>query len=1025
MTRGRLRPCRPSGAALGHLAVVATAMALATGTSATWLYVIAVALLAALVVGILLAVLGAARSTVDAVEAPGIAIVGEPVAFVVRARSPRAVAVELRDEVAVAGWWQPGGRHEGDVTGVLHRRGVIEGLEVRMRCAAPFGSWAWERRGRVTLSPAMLVGPAPTPAPVPAPAPTDAVGDDDHVLSVQRAEAGSLRGVRTWSDGDPIGWVHWPSSLRTGELLVREWDPPVRPEAEVRVPRLGDPEAAEAAARRAAGAVDAALAQGMAVRLVVPTATGTERRRVGDRYTAAAAIASAALPPPPPVPRADSAPLLVESRLRPRLAVLAALALGSGAALGSLSWPAGPTLLTAVGLPAAAYIGWRTRAHRSSVAVLLTSAAVLLVLLRFASAVGSTAAGGLGTVRDPLAELLLAIVVVHLADARERRNLRFAVASSTVLVLYAGALRVDPGFGRWVAAWMVAAGVAMAALHRSELQDLGGLRRREGTRPARAGVVARGTLVGVAGTLATLAVLAVIPVPEGPIRLLTPSRLPVHSAIASPGGLAAPGSPDASTVPVDPADPEAAGGTFGYTAFEPSFDTAARGRPDDRVVMRVRAPVADFWRAQTFERWDGRTWFAAPETGTFVPGPAAALTGIEGRPRVNVQADELVQTYFLERDMPNLVFAAYVPTQLYLDAGVWVRPDGAVRADTILTSGTVYTVVSKRIAVTERDLQVQGGPTRGVFQSLWNDSQLDRYRQLPDVTTSRVRDLAHAITDRYPNAYDKVRALESWLAANTEYDLDAPVPPTGTDAVDHFLFVSRRGFCEQIATALVVMLRAVGVPARVAAGYAPGRRDPLAGVWVVRGSDAHAWAEVRFPLSGWQPFDPTASVPLAGEALGRGTLGGPIAAAVGGASVAALQRLVLVLPVAGAAWLVLLAVRRRRRTRETPAWRAQAAFLRLARRAGVEVGPADANATVARRLADVVPHAGREAAAAAAAVDAAAFGRAPVAFAQEAVDRLAAAVGRHPRHGPSPERGPGEEVGPHEPEVSTAGPTSR
>ena len=108
-------------------------------------------------------------------------------------------------------------------------------------------------------------------------------------------------------------------------------------------------------------------------------------------------------------------------------------------------------------------------------------------------------------------------------------------------------------------------------------------------------------------------------------------------------------------------------------------------------------------------------------------------------------------------------------------------------------------------------------------------------------------------------------AVQTWLQANTRYNLDAPAPPPGADAVDNFLFVSRKGFCEQIGSSLVVMLRSLGVPARLAVGYAPGERNPFTGLYEVRASDAHAWAEVWFPGVGWQSFDPTAEVPLAGE----------------------------------------------------------------------------------------------------------------------------------------------------------------
>ncbi|MEQ1699699.1 MAG: transglutaminase-like domain-containing protein, partial [Ilumatobacteraceae bacterium] len=100
-------------------------------------------------------------------------------------------------------------------------------------------------------------------------------------------------------------------------------------------------------------------------------------------------------------------------------------------------------------------------------------------------------------------------------------------------------------------------------------------------------------------------------------------------------------------------------------------------------------------------------------------------------------------------------------------------------------------------------------------------------------------------------------------------------PPSDADAVDHFLFESQQGFCEQIATATAMLLRSLGVPARIATGYVPSERDAVAGVWISRARDAHAWVEVRFPTFGWVAFDPTSSVPLAGDAE-LGTIGGAL-----------------------------------------------------------------------------------------------------------------------------------------------------
>ena len=119
------------------------------------------------------------------------------------------------------------------------------------------------------------------------------------------------------------------------------------------------------------------------------------------------------------------------------------------------------------------------------------------------------------------------------------------------------------------------------------------------------------------------------------------------------------------------------------------------------------------------------------------------------------------------------------------------------------------------------------------------------------------------------------------MSDNVEYDLDAPLPDAGEDAVHDFLFDSQLGFCEQIASSLTVMLRTQGVPARLATGYVAGTRDQISGVFEVRASDAHAWVEVWFPGTGWQAFDPTAAVPLSADAEIE-SVGADLAAGLGG-----------------------------------------------------------------------------------------------------------------------------------------------
>ena len=104
------------------------------------------------------------------------------------------------------------------------------------------------------------------------------------------------------------------------------------------------------------------------------------------------------------------------------------------------------------------------------------------------------------------------------------------------------------------------------------------------------------------------------------------------------------------------------------------------------------------------------------------------------------------------------------------------------------------------------------------------------------------------------------------------------------DAVDHFLFETRRGFCEQIASSMAVMLRLDRDPARLVTGYGPGERNAFTGYFEVKQSDAHAWVEVYYAGPGWVAYDPTFGVPVADPGVGSRFMAGPVFAAIGRSS---------------------------------------------------------------------------------------------------------------------------------------------
>jgi hypothetical protein len=121
-----------------------------------------------------------------------------------------------------------------------------------------------------------------------------------------------------------------------------------------------------------------------------------------------------------------------------------------------------------------------------------------------------------------------------------------------------------------------------------------------------------------------------------------------------------------------------------------------------------------------------------------------------------------------------------------------------------------------------------------------------------------VRQLAEKVTEGAKTPYDKAVAIKDFLRG-FKYSLTVKPPPNGIDGVDWFLFQEKQGFCTNYASAMVIMLRSVGVPARLAIGYLPGEFDEASGTFIVRAKDYHAWSEVYFPKYGWIAFEPTAS----------------------------------------------------------------------------------------------------------------------------------------------------------------------
>ncbi len=136
----------------------------------------------------------------------------------------------------------------------------------------------------------------------------------------------------------------------------------------------------------------------------------------------------------------------------------------------------------------------------------------------------------------------------------------------------------------------------------------------------------------------------------------------------------------------------------------------------------------------------------------------------------------------------------------------------------------------------------------------------DRYMSLPPTLPESVLSLAVELTATEATPYDRAVAIEQYLRA-IPYSLDVSTGPAGADIVEYFLFRLQKGYCDYYASAMVVLARAAGIPARYVVGFIGEYYDESEGVYIITADQAHAWVEVYFPDYGWVLFEPTGGRP--------------------------------------------------------------------------------------------------------------------------------------------------------------------
>ena len=492
------------------------------------------------------------------------------------------------------------------------------------------------------------------------------------------------------------------------------------------------------------------------------------------------------------------------------------------------------------GVVVGSYLSFRFRGRNNTGLKLILSVLLIVVFVFFWTELGSS----MQDVRYPLVRLFLWLQVLHSFDLPTRRDLDFSLVSGAILIAFAGSLSTSNDFLYIIVPFFIS---GLAALY---LGYVSALRKSSDVFVAGSGRSPRRRLALTGIVLLPLTLVLFMALPRLPG--FNSNYLPVSHSDSMPTDFNAPlknpgykNFPDKFPDKPLPFNPDA---YFGFNKF---MDLRVRGLPSNQTVMKVRSAQPGYWRSTAFDKFLGNGW-ENTEKGNDLQSIFSnnlPLTVSYPGEQARYSTRELVQTFFIEKRLPNTLFSAYLPREVYF-------PTRVIKVDSMMTvlvplqldPGLIYTVISEVSNVTPDALRQATGD--------YPEDIIDRFCQLPDMSP-RIAELAEVITAGKKSEYDKVNAISEYLKTEYPYDLNVGKQGDGENAVEFFLFNAKRGYCEHFASAMAVMCRTVGIPARVATGFDSGDYNALTGYYEVRGRDAHAWVEAYFPVFGWIPFDPT------------------------------------------------------------------------------------------------------------------------------------------------------------------------
>ncbi|MBE9125107.1 MULTISPECIES: transglutaminase TgpA family protein [unclassified Coleofasciculus] len=509
---------------------------------------------------------------------------------------------------------------------------------------------------------------------------------------------------------------------------------------------------------------------------------------------------------------------------------------------------------------------WYRRRHRNIAVKFFLAIGMLLAMGAFFN----NLLAQLNDTRLALAELLIQVQVLHSFDLPRRKDLGYSMVIGLILLGVAGTLSQTLAFAPLLLIFLAIALPVLILDYQSRL-GLSPQPKRQTSRKTtkRSSPLSLGRLslflVIVLGL--GLAIFALMPRFPGYQLQTFPVSSPIdlserdfegnNRGIVNPGVGEERGDGTGGTGQSPSSGPGEMDDQF-YYGFGTQINQNLRGTLKPKIVLRVRSQAPGFWRVQAFDRYTGQGWELSredrvmevtrpPWSYRFYLYPTSFNTG---------RTKEVIQSYTAVSELPNIIPALAYPEQLYFPTReIAVDTEGSLRSPLALLEGLTYTVVSE-VPVRDRTLLQQAGDD-------YSDTIEKYYLDIPPEIADRVRKKTEQLLATSPKPLNSPYETALYLAQELkrryripENPFDLPYLEEGEDLVDAFLFKHEGGYPDHFSTALTMMLRSIGIPARLVVGFGAGEFNPFTGLYVVRNTDAYAMTEVYFPNYGWFTFDP-------------------------------------------------------------------------------------------------------------------------------------------------------------------------